>query len=441
MRWLMVSQSTADQAVGGTEQYVRRLSECLLARGVEVAWVHYDTENADLEVRESAAGRIRYSQIHVRQAADRREQGWRIDPVGLDEFKAVLRDVQPEVVHFHGFGRSQSPEHFEAAKQSGARVLMTYHAPGQSCSRWDLLYKGGEMCSGAIDVSRCTDCALHRAGVPAPLRLPLSRMDFSGLAQILPYSVQHPLVRRKGLIDYRRRWKQGMAMPDKILWHANWVRDILLRNGVSEHRLHWLPLPPPSEPTVAAQPGTRDPMVRRFVYFGRLSDIKGVHILIDAVGLLPPIPKFEVLIFGAKGREEYFNEIQRACAKDARIRLMPPVDAEHVPALMRTADAVIVPSLWPETGPYTVLEALWAGTPVVGTDRAGIRELIDRWGGGVLFEPGNVKQLAKVLSDCHFTAMRRAPDEFRAAWLNGFERALEGLVAAQSRSTPVMSHA
>jgi hypothetical protein len=170
MRWLMVSQDTPRDVLGGTELYVRRLSDALLQRGAEISWAYYSEGEPGLAEDGADGDGIAYYKISGRNQSRTREQAWQIDPLGLHEFRKVLELARPDCVHFNGFGRNQSPEHFAAAKQAGATVLMTYHSPGQSCSRWDLLYKGRDVCSGLIDIERCTDCALHRIGVPGPMR-------------------------------------------------------------------------------------------------------------------------------------------------------------------------------------------------------------------------------------------------------------------------------
>jgi len=427
MRWLMVSQDTPRDVLGGTELYVRRLSEALLDRGTDVSWTYYSEGDPDLTKEGVQEDGIEYYRISGRNQSRTREQAWQIDPLGLNEFRQVLQLAQPDCVHFNGFGRNQSPEHFAAAKEAGATVLMTYHSPGQSCARWDLLYKGQDVCSGLIDVERCTDCVLHRIGVPAPLRAVLSRADLSQLALVLPRSLQHPFVRRKGLQDYQRRWKEGMATPDRVVWHAAWVRDLLLFNGVPEDRLFHLPLPPPRSFAVTDSKELSPRSHRRFAFIGRLTDIKGAHILTEAVRLLPPEEKIEVLLVGAKGPDEYLERIQKECEKDHRVKLVPPAASHLIPNIMCDSDAVIVPSLWPETGPYTVLEALWTGTPVVGSDRAGIRELINKWGGGVLFDAGNARQLARLLADYNFQSLRRDPAIFRKNLCDDFNAQIDAL--------------
>jgi 2-deoxystreptamine N-acetyl-D-glucosaminyltransferase/2-deoxystreptamine glucosyltransferase len=59
--------------------------------------------------------------------------------------------------------------------------------------------------------------------------------------------------------------------------------------------------------------------------------------------------------------------------------------------------AVVVPSTSNENSPLAVIEALRRGCPVVGSDSAGIAELIDDGRNGILFPPGDVGALAGVL--------------------------------------------
>jgi glycosyltransferase involved in cell wall biosynthesis len=344
----------------------------------------------------------------------------------LAEFEEILRLVRPDAVHFHGLGRFQSPDHMMAAKRVGCRVVMTYHAPGQSCLRWDLLRDGREMCDGRIEVERCSRCTLERLGLPGPVAAIFASRDLSSMGSMLPDRFRHPFLRRAGTESFLRRWRQALDLLDGITWHARWVRDLLLRNGAAEAKLHLLRLPPPEvEPATEDCPdrdACKEPL--RLLFAGRLSDIKGVHVLTSAVRLISSAVPLKVEIIGAKGPNAYYERIRREIARDPRIDLQPPVGSAQAMAAMARADAVIVPSLWPETGPYTVIEAMWVGTPVVGSDRAGIREIMDEWGGGVLFKPGSAEQLATILTGTDLRGLRGDGRAFRSAWKMGFDREL-----------------
>jgi glycosyltransferase involved in cell wall biosynthesis len=76
---------------------------------------------------------------------------------------------------------------------------------------------------------------------------------------------------------------------------------------------------------------------------------------------------------------------------------MPPRGPSDILAAMAAADAVLVPSVWKETGPYTVLEAQWVGTPVIGADLAGIAERLEEDPSSLLFQPNDVDDLARAM--------------------------------------------
>ena len=49
---------------------------------------------------------------------------------------------------------------------------------------------------------------------------------------------------------------------------------------------------------------------------------------------------------------------------------------EVLPPNVHELDFAVIPSIWMETGPLTILEAFAAGIPVIGTDLGGIKELL-----------------------------------------------------------------
>ncbi|MBK8233260.1 MAG: glycosyltransferase [Candidatus Eisenbacteria bacterium] len=67
--------------------------------------------------------------------------------------------------------------------------------------------------------------------------------------------------------------------------------------------------------------------------------------------------------------ERYVSELRRLCVDDPRIRFMEPYPPENTSEIMSRYDALVVPSLWMETGPLVVLEAFAAGVPVLASRR------------------------------------------------------------------------
>jgi glycosyltransferase involved in cell wall biosynthesis len=64
---------------------------------------------------------------------------------------------------------------------------------------------------------------------------------------------------------------------------------------------------------------------------------------------------------------------------------------------VRKCKFVIVPSIWYENCPYSIIEALTLGKPVVGSKIGGIPELVIDGENGFTYEYNNIQELANKL--------------------------------------------
>jgi glycosyltransferase involved in cell wall biosynthesis len=60
-------------------------------------------------------------------------------------------------------------------------------------------------------------------------------------------------------------------------------------------------------------------------------------------------------------------------------------------------DVIVVPSLWYENAPLVIQEAFATKTPVITTNLGGMAEAVDHGINGLLFERGDVADLARQL--------------------------------------------
>jgi glycosyltransferase involved in cell wall biosynthesis len=115
-----------------------------------------------------------------------------------------------------------------------------------------------------------------------------------------------------------------------------------------------------------------------------------VHVLVDAFRRLPRDTDAELLVHGLPLDSAYERQVRRAAEGDPRIKFLGPVGRADVAAVIAGFDVLAVPSIWLETGPLVVLEALAAGTPVVGSDLGGIAEVVTPGSNGWLLPHGDV---------------------------------------------------
>jgi glycosyltransferase involved in cell wall biosynthesis len=132
----------------------------------------------------------------------------------------------------------------------------------------------------------------------------------------------------------------------------------------------------------------------RIVCSGRCVRSKGFHVLVEAIQLLPVDFPVQVCFLSPSWAEGYARELLCRIERDSRF--LPPRSAapREVLSILAEMDVAIVPSLWLETGPLTVLDAFAAGVPVIGSRFGGIAELVRDGVDGLLFTLGNAPELA-----------------------------------------------
>jgi len=137
---------------------------------------------------------------------------------------------------------------------------------------------------------------------------------------------------------------------------------------------------------------------------GRVERVKGTHVLIDAYAALgvqnpPPLlllgRPYGALSDGTRYGDFIREKIRRHQLSD-RVRWIEGVPHDEVLDHLARASAVIVPSLW-ENCPYSCLEAMACGIPVVASRAGGLPELLQHEKTGLLFEAGSPESLASVL--------------------------------------------
>lgn len=122
------------------------------------------------------------------------------------------------------------------------------------------------------------------------------------------------------------------------------------------------------------------------LYFGRFSSEKGINLLLDAVSKLPNI---HFVFAGSGPLEDRINELPNA--ENVGFKTGKELDE-----LISRAKFSIYPSIWYENCPFSVMESISLGTPVIASDIGGIPELIDNGVTGMLFKAGN----SSALADC-----------------------------------------
>ena len=152
---------------------------------------------------------------------------------------------------------------------------------------------------------------------------------------------------------------------------------------------------------------------------GRLVEQKGhIHLVRSARRVVDVIPNAVFLIAGdGPLREELRAESARLGLAD-RVRFLGLRD--DVRELMEVFDVFALPSLW-EAMPYTILEAMAAGVPVVASSVSGLGEFVQDGKQGLLVPPEDQDALAHAIVALGSNVARRA-EMGSMARRRGYER-------------------
>lgn len=130
-----------------------------------------------------------------------------------------------------------------------------------------------------------------------------------------------------------------------------------------------------------------------FVWLGRMYSGKGVHVAVRALAQTEGASL--VLVGDGVGRRELEALATEVGVRD-RVTFAGSQPRERIPIYLRSADALVFPSLLPEAAPFTPLQAMACGIPVIGSRIGAIPEAVSEPGvNGLLVQPGDVADLAR----------------------------------------------
>jgi len=140
------------------------------------------------------------------------------------------------------------------------------------------------------------------------------------------------------------------------------------------------------------------------VYSGRLNHLKGLHVLLDAFAYLieKGINDVKLKIAGT-GDKEYIKQCKekvRGKGLELNVEFLGNIDSAQLPTLLSRAIFSVMPSLWFENLPNTILESYACGTPVVASDIGSLSDCVNNYHTGFLFKPGDSEDLAGKMEYC-----------------------------------------
>jgi glycosyltransferase involved in cell wall biosynthesis len=204
-----------------------------------------------------------------------------------------------------------------------------------------------------------------------------------------------------------------VAVSEPLADHL--CRDLRLSRDRIATASNGVPHVEPARVTLREELGL-DPADTLLVAVGNLYTVKGHRCVIDALALLGP--RHRRLHFAIAGRGDLATALAdhaRACGVAGRLHLLGL--RSDVGAVLAAADIFVHPSL-SEGLPLALLEAMFAGRPIVASDVGEIGTALAGGEAGLLVEPGDAQALSSALD-----RLLREPEFARALGARARRRA------------------
>ena len=272
--------------------------------------------------------------------------------------RKVIENSQPDVVHLNNFNFQLTPSIIYEIKKKNIPIVYTAHDYQLVCPNH--LMRNGKtnqncnQCQGA-SYKECTkNRCIHGSFVKSVL----------GSIEAWIYDKMRTYQRIDGIICpslfIKGKLLQNRNLTGKMIAIPNFIYGEM-DEQIFEKRL----------------------VEHDFVFFfGRYSEEKGIKTLLEAARHLSGIQ----FVFAGKGPLD-----DLVCGDN--IKNVGFVDTTMIKELIREAEFSIYPSEWYENCPFSVMESISEGTPVLGARIGGIPELIEEGVTGKLFESGNIDDL------------------------------------------------
>lgn len=219
------------------------------------------------------------------------------------------------------------------------------------------------------------------------------------------------------LATWYHRYRHYFDLIDAFVVTNQFMYKMMVNAGFQESRLRCIPTFTDAE---TFKPDNNK-NGKYIIYVGRLENIKGVHVLINALDVLHkkrPGLDIKTMILGA-GEESYRDYLKkkvRQAGIEKVVHFVGEVDSNDIANLLRKSFLSVVPSLWYENLPNSILESYASGVPVIASDIGSLKECIINGKTGYLFHCGDAEDLANYLEHCF-----DHPDETRAMGRNARE--------------------
>ncbi len=344
---------------GGSEKYYFDLANLLKENGHEVAFFSMkDERNIKTDCKEYFVEPIdlntgsKLKAFDVIYSKDNKKK-----------MEEALDDFKPDIVHLNNFQRQLSVSIIEPIKKRNIPIVFTAHDVQAICPAITMMDNDKNICERCIG-GKYSNCIKKKCNKGSTLKSVIGAIEGK----------------------YYRNKKIYTEKIDKIISPSEFYKSKFIEDGVQAEK-------------VVAMHNFVD--IEQYdvelqddgyaLYIGRLSKEKGILNLINAFAKLD---SGKLYIAGEGPEKDNIEKFIKENNLEQRVELLGFLSKEEVIDWTRKCRFTVVPSIWYENCPYSVMETLAIGKPVVGANIAGIPELVKDNRSGFIYKYDDINDLA-----------------------------------------------
>ena len=344
---------------GGSETYMFKLGKYFSENGHTVEY--FGMEHPDRCVGNSADAYTQNMDFHNASAVSKIKMSMKTvySKEAYNKMLLVLDSFSPDVVHLNNFNYQLTPTVIQAVRDwekkcnNRVKIVYTAHDTQLVCPN-HAMYNDNKICEACLG-GKFINCLKGKCVHDSTLKSLFGTIEAYLWAKKEIYKELDTIICCSEFM--KKKLDTNPILKDKTVAIHNFIQDTKRIECEKEDYV---------------------------LYFGRLSEEKGIKTLLECEDI-----KFKVA--GSGPLEE-----QVKAAKN--IELLGFKTGDELKELISKARLTVCPSILYENCPFSVIESIVYGTPVVGARIGGIPELIDEGKTGLLFEPENAEDFKEKIN-------------------------------------------
>lgn len=343
---------------GGSEKYYFELAKLLKEHGHQVAFFSMqDEKNITTGDKEYFVEKIDLNTGSKLKALD-----VIFSKTNYEKMKEALEDFKPDIVHINNFQRQLSASIIKAIKEKNISIVFTAHDVQAICPAITMMDNNKNICEKCIH-GKYLNCIKKKCNKDSTLK------SIIGAIEGYYYRINKIYTKK---IDY-------------IITPSEFYKIKLIEDGISGDKIEAI------HNFVELSKYDLKTLDEGYaLYFGRLSKEKGILNLINAFSKMD---RGALYIAGEGPEKETIEKIIKENNMQDRVKLLGFLNSDEMKEYIRKCKFVVVPSIWYENCPYSVMETLAIGKPVIGADIGGIPELVRNNECGLIYDYDNTTEL------------------------------------------------